>query len=131
MLIHLRLFSSLLDFLDSLGLSVLTSTTSIKTKLLFFNKKDLQAATDYWKFVNPIKVNRVQIKFVDSAEPVGLVRSIAGNSPSLLARTSAHKKALGAVLQTGMAHSHRAAAILRIQQMYAIGPQKEDSIEEG
>jgi hypothetical protein len=59
--------------------------------------------------------------FTDSAEHVGLVRSTSGNLPTLLARITAHKNALGAVLHTGMAraHSGNPAASLRIQQMYA------------
>ena len=50
-----------------------------------------------------------------------MLRSVVGNLPSLLTRISAHKRALGAVLFTGLARSHRAnpAASLRIQQLYA------------
>ena len=94
---------------------------SDKTKLQVYHKKELQATVDYWKHVNPIKVNDVQINFTETAEHVGVVRSVAGNHPSLLARISAHKKALGAVLHTGMSRAHRGnpAASLRIQQMYA------------
>lgn len=95
--------------------------SSEKTKLLVYHKKELQAAADYWKVVNPIKVNGTPIKFVEAAEHVGVVRSVAGNLPSLLARVAAHKRALGAVLHTGLARSHRAnpTASLRIQQMYS------------
>ena len=52
---------------------------------------------------------------------MGIVRSVDGNLSAVLARISAHKRALGGVLHTGMARSHRAnpAASLRIQQMYA------------
>ena len=95
--------------------------SSDKTKLLVYHKKDLKPAADYWEFVNPIQVNDIPIKFSETAEHVGVVRSVSGNLPSLLSRISAHKKALGAVLHTGLARSHRAnpAASLRIQQVYA------------
>ena len=95
--------------------------SSVKIKLLVYARKDQEAAADYWEIVNPVRVNGNQIAFSESAEHVGIVRSVAGNLASLLARIAAHKKALGAVLHTGMARSHRAnpAASLRIQQMYA------------
>jgi hypothetical protein len=57
----------------------------------------------------------------DSAEHVDLIRSVTGNLPTILSRMKAHKKALGAVLHTGLARSHRGnpAASLCIHQMYA------------
>ena len=83
--------------------------SSEKTKLVVYHKKELQFATDYWKFVNPIKVNGTPIKFVEAAEHVGLIRSVAGNS------------ALGTLLHTGLSRSHKAnpTASLIIQQMYS------------
>ena len=89
--------------------------------MLVYARKDQEAAADYWKIVNPVRVNGNQIAFTESAEHVGIVRSVAGNLASLLVHISAHKKALGAVLHTDLARSHRAnpAASLRIQQMYA------------
>ena len=79
----------------------------------------MKDSVEYWKAVNPIKVNGEPIKFTDTAEHVGVVRSVAGNLPSILSRISAHKNALGAVLHTGLARSHRGnpAASLRIQQI--------------
>ena len=81
---------------------------SDKTKLLVYHKKDQQDVVDYWEHANPIKVNGKQIGYSDVAEHVGVVRSVEGNLPSLLSRISSHKKALGAVLHTGLARSHRA-----------------------
>ena len=94
---------------------------SDKTKLQVHHKKDMKDSVEYWKAVNPIKVNGEPIKFTDVAEHVGVVRSVAGNLPSILTRISSHKNALGAVLHTGLARSHRGnpAASLRIQQLYA------------
>ena len=94
---------------------------SDKTKLLVYHRKDDREEVEYIKGTNPITINSEHIEFTDSAEHVGLVRSSAGNLPTLLARIIAHKNALGAVLHTGMARAHRGnpAASLRIQQMYA------------
>ena len=94
--------------------------SSDKTKLLVYHRKDQQATVDYWQHINPIKVNGIPIKFSETAEHVGMLRSVVGNLPSLLARISAHKRALGAVLHSGLARSHRAnpAASLRIQRLY-------------
>ena len=52
---------------------------------------------------------------------VGLLRLTSGNLPSLLARIASHKKALGAILHSGMARSHRGnpAASIRKQEIYA------------
>ena len=93
---------------------------SEKTKLQVYNKSNLDELADYVKHVNPIKVGGEQINFTDTAEHVGVLRSTAGNLPSILARIAGHKAALGAVLHTGMARSHRGnpAASLKIQQIY-------------
>ena len=68
----------------------------------------------------PITLNGMKVDFVDCAEHVGLARSTLGNSVPLFTRISAHKKALGAVLHSGMARGHRGnpAASLRVVQLY-------------
>ena len=68
--------------------------------------KDQQDAVDYMKYVNPIKVNGERINFTETAEHVGVVRSVSGNLPSLLAQISALKKSLWAVLHFGLARSN-------------------------
>ena len=91
-----------------------------KTKLQVYSTKDMDEIVKYAKMTNPITVNGNKINFVDSAEHVGMVRSTSGNLPTILARFSAHRKALGAVLHTGMARGHRGnpAASLRVEQLY-------------
>ena len=71
---------------------------------------------------NPIKVNNQEINFSKQAEHVGVVRSPTGNLPHLLGRFSAHRKALGALLFSGIARNHRGnlAAALRIENVYAV-----------
>jgi hypothetical protein len=94
---------------------------SEKTKLQVYQTKDMNKQVDYIKNTIPIKINNEQIEFTDSAEHVGMVRSVSGNLPTILARITAYKKALGAVLHTGMALSHRGnpAASLHVHQVYA------------
>ena len=71
---------------------------------------------------NPLKINGVTIPFVDQAEHVGVVRSPSGNGPALLARMSAHQKALAAVMHSGIALSHRANPTysLKVEKLYAM-----------
>ena len=68
---------------------------SEKTKLQVYNKSNLDELADYVKHVNPIKVGGEQINFTDTAEHVGVLRSTAGNLPSILACIAGHKAALG------------------------------------
>ena len=80
----------------------------------------METEVKYAKMTNPITLNGMKVDFVDCAEHVGLARSILGNSIPIFTRISAHKKALGAVLHSGMARGHRGnpAASLRVVQLY-------------
>ena len=92
-----------------------------KTRLQVYFKENMKSKIQYLKEMNPIDINGNTIEYDDIAEHVGVTRSVTGNLPSLLSRISAHKKALGGILHTGMARSHRGnpAASLRLQQVYA------------
>ena len=70
--------------------------------------------------MNPIKVNNETIEFVDNAEHVGMLRSNAGNHPTILARFKAHRQALASVLHVGLARGHRGnpAAGFKVHQLY-------------
>ena len=93
-----------------------------KTKLLVFHTKDLDTKVKYAKMTNTLTINGGKIPFVDCAEHVGIVRSTRGNQLSIFSRITAHKKALGAVLHTGVARGHRGnpAASLRVEQLYGV-----------
>ena len=82
----------------------------------------MSVATAYEKASSQIAINGELIDFYVSAEHVGMLRSTAGNTPTILARITAHKQALGGVLHTGMARGHRGnpAASLQVEQLYAI-----------
>ena len=79
-------------------------------------------AVSYLKEYSLVMLNGVKLKFHDTAEHVGLVRSTSGNLTNIMARLTAHKKALAAVLHTGAARHHRGnpAASLRLQQVYGL-----------
>ena len=53
---------------------------------------------------------------------MGIIRSVSGNLPNLLRRITAHKKALGMVLHTGVAKGHHGnpAASIRVNQIYGL-----------
>ena len=92
-----------------------------KTKLLLItnNNSDINSKTIP---INPITIDSKQISFTESAEHVGVIRSTQGNIPHICGRISAHRKALGALLFSGIAQSHRAnpAASVRIEKLYAM-----------
>ena len=90
-----------------------------KMKLLAFgDQKSLRIYYD--KLTSNININSEDIQFVDEAEHVGVLRSVAGSLPSLLARFSAHRKAVMAVLPVGLARGHRGnpATVLRVEKIY-------------
>ena len=91
-----------------------------KTKLLSFTPANQQMEVYLQKLVNPLTLNGHNIDFSSSADHVGILRSIEGNMPNILARLSAHTKAIMAVLPTGMALGHRGnpAASLRLDRLY-------------
>ena len=54
-----------------------------KTKLQVFATKEMEFAVSYAKFMNPIMINNEKIPFVECAEHVGILRSSAGNHPTI------------------------------------------------
>ena len=62
-----------------------------KTRLQVYAKKGFMVDKDV---ETPIFINEQNIPFTDLAEYVGVIRSTSGNGPALLARISAHRKAL-------------------------------------
>ena len=71
---------------------------------------------------NPIKIDDKPIKFSTTAEHVGILRSTEGNLPTIMARITAHKRAVGSVLHIGMARNHRGNphAGIRVERLYGI-----------
>ena len=62
------------------------------------------------------------VEKADFAYHVGIIRSQLGNQPSIMARISAHKKAMSAVLHVFLARGHRGnpAAGLRVETTYGL-----------
>ena len=93
-----------------------------KTKLLAFCPPGSELLVEYAKIISPVAINGISINFSESAEHVGVVRSIHGNRPNILARLSAHRSSVFALLNTGLAKAHRAnpAASMRVERLYGI-----------
>ena len=116
----LRNFKYLLHLTEIYCLKYQVRLCAEKTKLQAFSTKDMSFAVDYAKEMNPIQIDGKTIEFVNDAEHVGMLRSSDGNLPAILARFKAYKKAVAAVLHTGMARGHRGnpQASLRVHQLY-------------
>ena len=91
-----------------------------KTKLQAIHPRHLSAEVAYLKEFSPVNVNGVKLKFYETAEHVGITRSVTGNLPNIVERISFHKKALGAVIRNGLAKQHCAnpAARLKVEKIY-------------
>ena len=69
-----------------------------------------------------IHIDNDAVEKADFADHVGILRSPLGNQPTIMARISAHKKAMAAVLHVGLACGHRGnpAAGLRVETTYGL-----------
>ena len=92
-----------------------------KTKLLTFTPTDSHYIK-YARLLSPIQISNNKIPSVISAEHVGVLRSVTGNLPHIQQRLSSHRKALSAILYSGMARRHRAnpLASLRANTIFGI-----------
>ena len=93
-----------------------------KTKLLAFTPPGFEVMTEYAKIISPVSINGNAIPFSESAEHVGIIRSIHGNSPNILARLSSHRRAVFSLLPSGLARGHRGnpAGSIRVERLYGI-----------
>ena len=94
-----------------------------KTKLLCYTPHGQTLDTYYWQVVSPISMNGVRVSFSQEAEHVGILRTIMpGNMANLLARESAHTRAVHAVLSAGLARDHlgNPAAAIRVEKVYGL-----------
>ena len=92
-----------------------------KTKLLCYAPRGQGDTAYYWKAACPISMDGHNIKFSEEAEHVGILHSSKpGNMPNVLARQSAHTRALFGVLSSGLAknHSGNQATGLRVEKLY-------------
>ena len=93
-----------------------------KTKLQAYFGKNHSVLADNTLDNKQIKIFGEPIKMVTEAEHVGVLRSTGGNLPHIINRVAMHKKALHALLPSGMARRHRGSprAALKIGQLYGI-----------
>ena len=90
--------------------------SSSKTKLLKISPSRHETIVPF----NPISMDGSEVKFVEQAEHVGVIRSTDGNMPNILQRLRSFKQGLGSVISCGLARGHRSnpTASLRILSMY-------------
>ena len=93
-----------------------------KTKLVSIATPAMSTTVDLMKLVSPVNINGTEVEFVDTAEHVGVLRNTTSNLPNLFNRISAHRKALNAVLHTGIARHHRGnpVASLRVERLHGM-----------
>ena len=93
-----------------------------KTKLLAFAAPRHKTLVTFTKLTSVVQIENTEIKFSDTAEHVVIVRSSSGNLPHILDRISAHRKALYAVLPSGIARRHNAnlAAAIKVHNTFAL-----------
>ena len=94
--------------------------SAAKTKLLVFSRHE----TDYVKYVkllSPLQIGDVPIEFVNTAEHVGVLRSVSGNLPHIHQRIVNHRGSLAKIRSMGMSRRHRAnpIAALRAENIFA------------
>ena len=91
-----------------------------KTNLMVYANKSHKQLVDHAKLVNPIQIDGKTIDFVEELEHVGVIRNTAGNMPAFLKRIEAYRRSLHSVLNSGLAHGHRANPLagLRIHSLY-------------
>ena len=90
---------------------------SEKTRLQVYSRDTFSGTDEY----NPISINGNVIPFSPEADHVGVLRSIDGNQPTLMARFKAHRCALASILFSGAAKNHRGnpAYSIRMERIYA------------
>ena len=91
------------------------SLSSEKTKLQVYSGKSSETEAFLGKATSLLNISGHQIAFVDEAEHVGIVRSVAGNLPHLLSRFVAHRRAMFGILPVGLAMAHRGNPAANLQ----------------
>ena len=93
-----------------------------KTKLLYSSAPRLKSLVQFAKLKSNISIDNTKIKFSETSEQVGIVRSFSGNLPQFLDRVAAHRSSLFAVLPSGLAQCHNAnqAAALSVHNSFSL-----------
>ena len=93
-----------------------------KTKLLAYCPPKLSYKVDLAMNSQQITINKTKIQRVSEVEHVGVLRHTAGNLPHIANRVAKHKKAIQALLPTGLARRHRGnpAVSVKLSQLYGV-----------
>jgi hypothetical protein len=93
-----------------------------KTKLIVLNTKQTEMTSMVELATTTITVDGELISPCSQATHVGVVRSVNGNTPHIVERLSAHRKAMYSLFYAGLAKGHRAnpAASIRVEAVYGV-----------
>ena len=97
--------------------------SATKTKLQMFTPNNMPTpVANLLSNSAQLMIDGSPIKFVNTAEHVGIIRSTDGNLPHLLNRFTSHNRALHSVLSVGLARAHRGnpAASFRVEKLYGL-----------
>ena len=85
-----------------------------------YTPNGLESSVHLEQLLHPLSLNGHQLSFSPFAEHVGVLRSTVGNMPHVMARISAHTRAVMAVLPAGMARGHNGnpAASLKLETLW-------------
>ena len=116
----LRSLKALLHLTQMYCDKYMVKLVATKTKLLVFTTKQCEMKAEVELATTTIEVDGCTVSPCAQATHVGVVRCPEGNGPNIAARLSAHRKAVCALMHSGLAKSHRAnpAACLRIECVY-------------
>ena len=92
-----------------------------KTKLLVWSPSSQKSKTNLLKLQCPLTFDSHMIRYVESAEHVGVRRSTTGgNMSNIVERIAAHNRAIGSLLHTGLARHHGAnpSASINLERLY-------------
>ena len=73
-----------------------------KTRLVAFCRKREEVEVSIAQATSNVTIRGEKVEFCSELEHVGVIRNKSGNLPHIVTRIAKHKKALGAVLFTGV-----------------------------
>ena len=102
---------------------LIPSTVSrIYSSLLFTSAQNIMSsyAARCSKITSPVQIEETLLSFSDTVDHLGILRNSTSNLPNLMNRITALKKAMGAMLHSGIARGHigNPAASLRVEKLY-------------
>ena len=115
---NLDLFISKIGFFKMNNLNF--SVCSLQKKLLVFHPPRQSVEVDCMVSSFQLTIRSNTIMASPEADPLGILRATIGNMAAVMARISAHNKAMFAILPAGLARHHdpKPAAALRTERFF-------------